>query len=71
MHGLEAQYGDRIAFTYLDVDDPATADLKAALRFRVQPQLVLLSADGMILETWFGSPDAQALEASLLAAIAP
>jgi hypothetical protein len=71
VHGLEAQYGDRITFTYLDIDDPATADLKDALRFRYQPQLVLLSGDGTILQTWIGAPDPQELEASLQTSLTP
>lgn len=54
MHGLEAEYGDRIQFTYLDIDDPNTADLQAALGFRVQPQLFLLDGEGNVLQQWFG-----------------
>jgi len=54
VHGLEAQYGEKIQFTYLDVDDPATAELRQTLRFRGQPQFLLLDGQGNILQQWFG-----------------
>lgn len=59
VHGLEAQYTGKIQFTYLDVDDPATADLRQALRFRGQPQFVLLDGEGNVLQQWFGFVAAQ------------
>lgn len=59
VHGLEAQYGDRINFIYLDIDDPATQALKTELRFRYQPQFFLLDGDGQLLQMWVGPvPDA-------------
>ena len=54
MHGLQAEYGDRIQFTYLDIDDPATEDLKRDLAFRARPQLVLLDGEGQVVKEWFG-----------------
>ncbi len=27
VHGLEAEYGDRISFVYLNISDPATQEL--------------------------------------------
>ena len=54
MHGLEAKYGDRIQFTYLDIDDPNTAEFKKTLGYRVQPQLFLLDGAGNVLKQWFG-----------------
>ncbi len=54
MHGLEAEYGEKIQFTYLDIDDPNTDNLQAALGFRVQPQMFLLDGDGNVLKQWFG-----------------
>ena len=54
VHGLEARYADRIQFAYLDIDDPRTADLKAALGYRVQPHFFLLDGDGNVLNQWLG-----------------
>lgn len=54
MHGLEAEYGEQIQFTYLDIDDPDTDPFKATLGFRVQPQLFLLDGEGVVIQQWFG-----------------
>ena len=54
VHGLEAKYGDRIQFTYLDIDDSRTDGLKTALGFRVQPQYFLLDGSGNVVKEWFG-----------------
>lgn len=54
MHGLEAEYDDKIQFTYLDIDDPNTDTFKATLGFRVQPQLFLLNGEGQVLQQWVG-----------------
>jgi hypothetical protein len=54
VHGLEAEYRDRMKFSYLDIDDPANDDFKQALGFRVQPQLFLLDGNGEILQQWVG-----------------
>jgi len=55
VHGLEAEYSDRMVFSYLDIDDPATEDLKSQLNYRVQPHFILLDADGNVLQQWVGS----------------
>ena len=54
MHGLEAEYYDRINFVYLDIDDPTNETFKDILDFRYQPQLILLDGNGQILYQWFG-----------------
>ena len=46
VHGLEAEYTDRMNFVYLDVDDPNTQELQNALGRRAQPEFYLLDADG-------------------------
>ena len=55
MHGLEAKYKDRMQFTYLDIDNPDTAGIKAALNYRVQPHFFLLDGNGAIARQWLGS----------------
>ena len=54
VHGLEAKYHTRMEFTYLDIDDPATAPFKAALGYRYQPEYYLLDAQGTPLQKWVG-----------------
>lgn len=69
MHGLEATYGDRIGFVYLDIDNPATAGLKQELGYRYQPHFFLVDGEGTVLRTWLGpiqeADVAQAFEESL------
>jgi thioredoxin-related protein len=54
VHGLEAEYYDRINFVYLDIDDPTNETFKDILGFRYQPQLILLDGNGQILYQWIG-----------------
>ncbi|MGH2522647.1 MAG: hypothetical protein ACRDH2_09110 [Anaerolineales bacterium] len=55
VHGLEAQYGDRIQFTYLDMDDPRTDGLKKQLGFVWRPHFLLLDGEGEIVQQWVGA----------------
>jgi hypothetical protein len=54
VHGLEAEYGDRIQFTYLDMDDPQTDNIKQQLGFVWRPHFYLLDEEGNILQQWVG-----------------
>lgn len=54
VHGLQAEYRDRIIFTYLDIDDPATRLFQSQLKFRVEPHFFLLDPQGRILRQWIG-----------------
>ena len=54
VHGLEDQYGERMNFVYLDIDDPATKPFKDDLGYRSQPHFFLLDRDGRILRQWQG-----------------
>ena len=54
VHGLEAEYADRIRFSYLDIDDPASDEFKSLLGYRVQPHIFLLDGEGKILQQWLG-----------------
>ena len=54
VHGLEKQYGDRVNFIYLDIDDPATDELKKTLKYRYQPHYILLDGEGNPRKTWNG-----------------
>jgi len=69
VHGLEAKYGDRIQFTYLDIDDSRTDGLKTALGFRVQPQYFLLDGSGNVVKEWFGLVPEEELAAAFEGAL--
>ncbi|NOH12821.1 MAG: hypothetical protein HND51_14360 [Chloroflexi bacterium] len=65
MHGLENKYGSEMQFSYIDVDDGASAEFKNALNYRYQPHLVLLDANGNILWQWIGNPPEEDLEEAI------
>ncbi len=52
LNELEAEYASQVNFIYLDIDDPATADFKSELHFRLQPHFFLLDRDGKVLKQW-------------------
>lgn len=54
VHGLEAKYFGRIQFTYLDADDPRTADFQRTFGFYYQPEVYLLDPNGIVLQKWVG-----------------
>jgi hypothetical protein len=64
VHGLEAKYFGRIAFSYLDADDPRTDGFQRALGFYYQPELYLLDANGNVLKKWVGYVQEADLEAA-------
>ncbi len=54
VHGLEEQFGDQIQFTYIDIDDPASAEIKSALGYAHQPEYYLLDGEGNQVGDWSG-----------------
>jgi hypothetical protein len=45
---LEAEFGDRVEFRQLNIDDPANDEAKRRYGFRAQPQVVIVDAKGEI-----------------------
>ena len=70
VHGLKDEYGDRVNFIFLDIDDPATADLKKALNYRFQPHYILLDGEGNPRESWTGLVPEAVLTAAIEQALA-
>ena len=52
--GLESEYGERIDFVYLNIDDPETAAAKEKYGYRVQPHFFLVDAGGEVIQEWLG-----------------
>jgi thioredoxin-related protein len=69
VHGLEAEYDDRMNFVYLDIDDPANDPFKEALLYRLQPHIFLLDENGKIIQQWLGYVKEQDLRAAINAAL--
>ncbi len=68
MHGLERDWQGKVKFVYLDIDDPRTDDFKRQLGYQYQPHLVLLDAQGHILQQWVGYVTAEQLTAAFQSA---
>lgn len=69
VHGLEAQYGPRVGFVYLDIDDPATQVFREGLGFSgFRPHISLLSAEGEVLQEWIGYTPQDQLELAIVSA---
>jgi thioredoxin 1 len=62
VHELEAMYGEEINFIYLDIDDPATKELKLQLSFELQPHFFLVDGNGKILGEWLGLVELEEFE---------
>jgi len=71
VQGLQPEFGDRVSFTYLDIDDPATEELKTNLDFRMEPHFFLLDKDGHILRQWTGAVTVDELRQALVEAVNP
>jgi hypothetical protein len=71
VHGLEQEWGERIRFVYLDIDDPRTDPFKDALGYFVQPHYFLLDREGEIIGQWLGPVSADDFEAAFLSVTAP
>jgi thioredoxin-related protein len=54
VHGLEAEYFDKVKFSYLDADDPRTDVFQRMLGFYYQPEFYLMDANGNVLKKMVG-----------------
>ena len=54
VQAMEAAYWGKVDFVYLDIDDPANADVKSQYGYVAQPYFVILDADGNAIDQWFG-----------------
>jgi len=66
LKGLEKEWGDKVNFVFLNVDDPLNSEnLNKLSRFNVVPQLVLLDGDGKIVKGWVGSVPSETIQKEL------
>lgn len=69
IHSLEALYGSRMNFIYLDIDDPANFEHQRILGYRYQPHFFLLDEEGKILRQWVGRASTEELRNAIDAAL--
>jgi thiol-disulfide isomerase/thioredoxin len=66
LKGLAKEWGDKVNFVFLNVDDPLNSEnLNKLSRFNVVPQLVLLDGDGKIVKGWVGSVPSETIQKEL------
>ncbi len=65
IHGLEADYGDRLNFIYLDIDNPANDQFKKQLGYKMQPEFFLLDQRGNIIQQWSSTVTKNELRATI------
>lgn len=65
VHGLEAEYYDRVIFSYLDADDPRTYDFQRNLGFYYQPEFYLMDGNGTVLRKFVGFVSEEDLRSAL------
>jgi hypothetical protein len=61
VHGLQAEFGDRVDFIHADVDDQATRGALDRYAITGRTQYVLVDAEGNIIQKWFGRLSPQAV----------
>jgi hypothetical protein len=54
VNGLSTQFGERIDFIHLNIDDPNTRPARDRFGFTDRSQYALLDSAGNIVERWFG-----------------
>ena len=54
MDGLQATYGEQIAFFHVDVDDRAQVEVSRPFGVWRRSQYVLLDSEGNVLQEWNG-----------------
>lgn len=71
IHRLEERYDNRMNFVYLDIDNPATRDLKQQLGYREPPHFFLLDGEGKILRQWRGKVDPEQIALEIQSRLNP
>ncbi len=62
---LEEEYGDRVQFMALNIDDAANDAAKRKYRFIGQPQFVIVGANGKVAKSFNGFIEYQMLKAAI------
>lgn len=54
MNGLAADFGERIDFIHLNIDDPISQPARQRFGFTDRSQYTLIDSAGNIVQQWFG-----------------
>ena len=69
MDGLEAEFGDEIAFERLDAAEPAVLQLQQSYGLRGHPSVAILDANSEVTARYFGPETAEKLREDLTAVL--
>ena len=69
VHGLEQQYGDRVAFAGVDYNNRANRDLVRQYRVLGHPTFVVLDREGQVVKQFVGHTPEADLDAALKQAV--
>jgi hypothetical protein len=67
---LEEEFGSKVEFKAVNIDEAASAELMQKYNFIGQPQFVIVGADGTVLASRNGSQRYEKLKADIEAALA-
>ena len=70
MYRLQEQFGEKVDFISLDMDNPTTKESRFEFGMRNRSHFVLIDAEKNILAQWFGQIEDVAMAADLEAALA-
>ena len=69
MDGLEAEFGDEVAFERLNAAEPAVLQLQQTYGLRGHPSVAILDANGSVTARYFGPETAEKLSEDLTAVL--
>lgn len=69
VQGVEAEYGSRVNFSYLDIDNPASHPLMETLGFESEPHFFVLAPDGKVVKELIGPVTLAELRGAIEAAL--
>ena len=65
IHDLQGDYGDRIDFLHVDIENMGAMDAVSPFGITSQTQYVLLNNDGEVIQRWFGVLDEVELDEAI------
>lgn len=71
VNGLEAEFSERLDVVWLDVAQPANAELQAELGVRGHPSFVVLDTNGAAVAQFIGPQTEEVLRVAVETAVAP
>jgi hypothetical protein len=62
VHGLQEQFGDRVDFLHVDIENPGAREAVSPYGITGRTQYLLMDGAGTVLHLWFGPLNMTELE---------